>query len=173
MSVAPVIETKRLRLRAHTLEDFEATAGLWSDENVTRFIGGKPSTREDSWRRLQSFVGHWHLMGHGYWLIEERASGAYVGDGGFGSFKRDLGDFSFDVPEQGWALAPPMYGMGYATEAAAAQIAWGERHFGRSDFVCMIAPQNAPSLRVAEKLGYREYARVLSKGEDSVLLRRA
>jgi RimJ/RimL family protein N-acetyltransferase len=37
----------------------------------------------------------------------------------------------------------------------------------------MIAPQNAPSLRVAEKLGYREYARALSKGEDSILLRRA
>jgi RimJ/RimL family protein N-acetyltransferase len=173
MSVAPVIETKRLRLRAHTLEDFEATAGLWGDENVTRFIGGKPSTREDSWRRLQSFVGHWHLMGHGYWLIEERVSGAYVGDGGFGSFKRDLGDFSFDAPEQGWALSPSMHGKGYATEAATAQIAWGERHFGRSDFVCMIAPQNAPSLRVAEKLGYREYARALYKGEDGILLRRA
>lgn len=145
---------------------------MWGDENVTRFIGGKPSTREESWRRFISFPGHWHLLGHGYWLIEEKASGAYVGDGGFGSFKRDLGDMSFDAPEQGWALVPGMHGKGYATEAGAAMIAWAERHFGRSDFVCMISPGNTPSLRVAEKLGYREYNRTAYHGADSVLFRR-
>ena len=84
-------------------------------------------------------------MGYGYWLIEEKATGAYVGDGGFGDFKRDLGAYVFDAPEQGWALNPAMHGKGYATEAAAAMIRWAEPHFGRSDFVCMIAPENAPS----------------------------
>jgi RimJ/RimL family protein N-acetyltransferase len=50
---------------------------------------------------------------------------------------------------------------------------WGEQHFGRSDFVCLIAPENAPSLRLAEKLGYREYGRAPYRGEPSVQLRRA
>lgn len=172
MTLAPIIETERLRLRGHTLADFDASAAMWGDENVTRFIGGKPSTREESWRRFQSFLGHWHLMSHGYWLMEEKATGAYVGDGGFGSFKRDLGDIAFDAPEQGWALSPAMQGKGYATEAASAQIAWAEKHFGRTDFVCLIAPQNTPSLRVAEKLGYREFARAEYHGSTSVLFRR-
>jgi RimJ/RimL family protein N-acetyltransferase len=113
------------------------------------------------------------LLGHGYWLIEEKATGAYVGDGGFGSFKRALGDIPFDAPEQGWALSPAVQGKGYATEAASAQIAWAEKHFGRTDFVCMISPENTPSLRVAEKLGYREFTRTLYHGAPSILFRRA
>jgi RimJ/RimL family protein N-acetyltransferase len=170
--VVPVLETERLRLRGHTLADFEASAAMWADARVTRFIGGKPSTREDSWRRFMSFPGHWVLMNFGYWLIEEKQSGAYVGDGGFADFKRDVGDYPFNAPEQGWALHPAMHGKGYATEAADAMIRWAEQCFGRTDFVCMIAPENDPSLRVAEKLGYREFARTTYKGDPSVLLRR-
>lgn len=171
--MVPVLETERLRLRGHVLADFEPSAVMWADERVTRFIGGKPSPREDSWRRFMTFPGHWMLMGFGYWVIEEKASGAYVGDGGFGNFKRDLGGYVFEAPEQGWALMPSMQGKGYATEAAAAMLAWAEPHFGRTDFVCMIAPENTPSLRVAEKLGYREFARTDYKAAPSVLLRRA
>jgi RimJ/RimL family protein N-acetyltransferase len=171
--VVPVLETDRLRLRAHTAADFDASAAMWADERVTRFIGGKPSPREDSWRRFMGFPGHWALMGFGFWLIEEKTTGAYVGDGGFADFKRDLGAYVFDAPEQGWALNPAMQGKGYATEAASAMIGWAEKHFGRSDFVCMIAPENTPSLRVAEKLGYREFARADYKGAPSVLFRRA
>jgi RimJ/RimL family protein N-acetyltransferase len=171
--LVPVVETDRLRLRGHALSDFEASAAMWADENVTRYIGGRPSTREDSWRRFMAFPGHWHLLGYGFWLIEERDTGAYVGDGGFADFKRALGPHSFDAPEQGWALLPAMQGKGYATEAAQAMIAWAEQRFSRRDFVCMIAPENTPSLRVAEKLGYRECARADYKGEPAVLLRRA
>lgn len=168
----PVIETERLRLRGHALPDFEASAAMWADAGVTRFIGGKPSSREDSWRRFQTYVGHWALLGHGFWLIEEKASGRFIGEGGFGTFKREI-EPVFDAPEQGWALSPATHGKGYAREAMQAAIAWGEQHFGRSDFVCLIAPENAPSLRLAEKLGYREYARSAYRGEPSVLLRRS
>jgi RimJ/RimL family protein N-acetyltransferase len=171
MSMVPVLETERLRLRGHAMADFEASAAMWAEPVVTQFIGGKPSTREESWRRFMSFPGHWALLGFGYWLIEERATGAYVGDGGFGNFKREI-DPPFTGPEQGWALRPSMHGKGYATEAMQAVVAWGESHFGRRDFVCMIAPENAPSHRVAERLGYREYDRVSYKGEPSVLYRR-
>jgi RimJ/RimL family protein N-acetyltransferase len=119
-----------------------------------------------------SFHGHLALTGFGYWLIEEKQSGERVGDGGFGAFKRDLGDTPFDAPEQGWALEPSKQGRGYATEACRDMIAWGEQHFGRNDFVCLIAPENTPSLRVAEKLGYREFARTTYKDEPALLFRR-
>ena len=48
-------------------------AAMWADERVTRFIGGKPSTREDSWRRFMSFPGHWALLG--YRLLADRGEG--------------------------------------------------------------------------------------------------
>ena len=36
----------------------------------------------------------------------------------------------------------------------------------------MIAPDNAPSLRVARKCGYAEYARTTYKGEPTMLFER-
>lgn len=48
----PKIETQRLILRAHRLEDFDDYVSLWSDEAVVRFISGIPSTREQTWARL-------------------------------------------------------------------------------------------------------------------------
>ena len=169
--MVPVIETERLRLRGHTLGDFEALAAMWADPAVVRFISGKPATREESWARLLRYPGHWALMGYGFWAIEEKASGAFVGEGGLADFKRDI-EPAFDAPEQGWALSPAMHGKGYAHEAASAMLAWGEAHFRRRDFVCMISPDNAASLRLADKLGYREFARTTYKGDASVLLRR-
>lgn len=168
----PILETERLRLRGHGLDDFEASAAMWAHPDVVRYISGTPATREDSWSRLLRYVGHWRLLGHGFWLIEEKASGRFVGEGGFGTFKRQI-EPAFDAPEQGWALTPQAHGQGYAGEAMRAAIGWGEAHFGRSDFVCMISPGNAPSLSLAAKLGYEEYARADYKGAPTMLLRRA
>ena len=144
---------------------------MWADEAVTRYIGGKPSTREEAWARLLRYPGHWALLGYGYWLIEEKTSGRFVGEGGFGNFKREI-EPPLDAPEQGWALAPWAHGKGYASEAVGAMLAWGEAHFGRTDFVCMISPENAPSLRLAAKAKYHEAGRIFYKGEPSILMRR-
>lgn len=36
----PVIETDRLILRAHRLDDFPALEAMWADPRIARFIGG-------------------------------------------------------------------------------------------------------------------------------------
>lgn len=169
--MVPVLETERLRLRGHAMSDFEAAAAMWAEPDVVRHISGKPSTREESWARMLRYPGHWSLLGYGFWVIEEKASGRFAGEGGFANFMRAI-DPPFDAPEQGWALASWAHGKGYAYEAMRAAIDWGEAHFRRTDFVCMIAPDNAPSLKLAERLGYREYVRTEYKGEPTVLLRR-
>ena len=82
LSSAPTVETTRLKLRAHTLADFPDSFAMWADPDVARFIGGKPSTKEESWQRFQRYPGHWALMGFGYWLIEEKATGRFAGEMG-------------------------------------------------------------------------------------------
>src|SRR5690606_7603589 len=104
MSLVPVLETERLRLRGHAMPDFESVAAMWGDPEVVRFISGKPSTREESWARMLRYPGHWSLLGYGFWLIEEKESGRFVGEGGFADFMRAI-EPPFDAPEQGWALA--------------------------------------------------------------------
>ena len=169
--MVPEIHTERLRLRAHTAADLDAVATMWGDPAVTRFIGGTPLTREESWARMLRYAGHWVLLGHGPWLMEEKATGRYAGDIGFWTLKREI-DPPFDAPEQGWVLAQWAHGRGYATEAGLAILDWARTHFGPVPFVCMISPDNTGSIRVAEKLGYREFARTSYRGAPSVLFRR-
>ena len=64
----PVIETARLKLRGHRLDDFTPCAAMWADPVVTRHIGGRPLSEEESWTRLLRYVGHWALLGFGYWV---------------------------------------------------------------------------------------------------------
>jgi RimJ/RimL family protein N-acetyltransferase len=169
--MAPVLETERLILRGHTRADFDTLRAMWADPAVVRFIGGKPSTREESWGRLLRYPGMWALIGYSFWVIEEKASGKMIGEGGFADFQREIAP-PIDAPEQGWALLPSAQGKGYAFEALSAMITWGEAHFGRRDFACIIAPENAPSIRLAERLGYHETVRGSYKDAPTVFFRR-
>jgi RimJ/RimL family protein N-acetyltransferase len=168
----PVVETARLRLRGHRPEDLDACAAMWADPAVTRHIGGRPFSGEEVWGKILRYAGHWALLGFGYWAIEDKASGRFVGEAGFADFKRDIVP-SFDgAPEIGWALAPWAHGQGLATETVAAALAWGDRRFGAGRTVCMIDPENRASLRIAEKTGYREFARTVYKGAPTILFHR-
>jgi RimJ/RimL family protein N-acetyltransferase len=155
----PSIETDRLILRAHRAEDFPLCAKMWADPAVTRFTIGTPSPAPQTWRRLLAYLGHWSLLGYGYWAVEEKASSQYVGELGFADYKRDIQPSIHGIPELGWALSPHVHGRGYATEALRAAVQWGDANLASARTVCLILPENAASLRVAAKLGYREYAR--------------
>jgi len=86
--------------------------------------------------------------------------------------KRDTNPSFRDVPEIGWGLLPAVHGKGYATEAVKAILGWAEDHFGKVRMVCIIDPDNTPSLRVAERCGFLEYARTTYKGEAIIILER-
>lgn len=167
---APTLETVRLRLRSHLLSDFQHCAALWADPLVTRYIGGAPQSREDSWSRLLRYVGHWHLLGFGYWVAEERVSGTFVGELGFADYRRDLDPTLDGIPEAGWVFAPSVQGKGYATEAVQAILSWGEMYLSSSQTACLIHPDNAPSLRVAQKCGYIEKGRTSYKNRATIVL---
>ena len=168
----PVLETERLRLRGQTLADFEASAALWADPIVTRFISGRPSTREEAWGRFQRHAGHWALKGYGMWVVEDGANGDYLGEIGLADFRRDIDPPLADAPEFGWVLSPTARGKGVASEALAAAIQWAEGHFGPTLMVCIIAPENTASLRVAHKAGFRETRRAVYHESEIVVLER-
>ena len=165
----PILETQRLTLRGHRLEDFVHCAAMWADPQVTRYIGGKPLTEEESWTRLLRYVGHWALLGFGYWVAEENATGSFVGEIGFADYKRDLEPSLKGVPEIGWVLTSQAHGRGYATEAVRAVVAWGDAHLFSARTACIIAPENVASIRVAVKCGYREFKATSYKGRPTLM----
>ncbi|MFZ1017693.1 MAG: GNAT family N-acetyltransferase, partial [Candidatus Cybelea sp.] len=79
-----------MRLRGHRKDDLAACVAMWADPIVTKYISGRPSTVQQTWSRLLTYVGHWNLMGFGYWAIEEKSSGDFVGEAGLADFKRDI-----------------------------------------------------------------------------------
>jgi len=170
MSEIPVLETPRLILRGHRLEDFSSAAALWADPVVTRFIG-RPSTTEESWARMMRYAGHWTLQGYGFWAFVDKESGRYIGEGGVADFKRDMiwpdsvaeGEGAREV---GWALSPEFHGKGIATEAMQAAVAWADRRFPAMRTICIIDPINTPSMAVAARCGYGEIGTAHYKEKD-------
>src|SRR5690606_12863438 len=89
-AAVPVLETPRLRLRAHRAGDHAASNALGSAPGVIEHIGGRVFTAEENWRRLLQYRGLWDLLGYGYWAVEDKAGGDYVGDVGFADFAREV-----------------------------------------------------------------------------------
>jgi RimJ/RimL family protein N-acetyltransferase len=145
---------------------------MLGDPEVMRFIGGKPHAREEAWRRLLVGPGLWALLGYGYWTIERRSDGAYLGQVGFADFKRDMTPSMEGTPEMGWLLSPAAQGQGIATEAVLAAIAWGDEVLPGREFVAIVDACNAPSIRVAAKAGFSIREDAVYKGEPILLFRR-
>ena len=173
MHPVPALTTARLVLRGHTPADLAASAAMWADPTVVRHIGGKPSSLEEAWSRLLRYGGLWSLLGYGYWLVEERGSGAFVGEVGFADFRRELEPGFAGASEAGWVLTAAARGRGFAGEAMAEALRWAEAHLPSRRTVCMIAPENTASLRLARACGYAEYARATYRGSPTLLLERA
>ena len=168
----PVIETERLKMRGHRLGDFADSAAMWREPVVFRHIGGASAPESELWTKFLRNAGHWALLGFGYWLAQEKATGRFVGEVGFADFKREIEPSLKGMPEIGWVLASAMHGKGYGTEAVRAALAWGDANFGSSKTACIVDPENGASLRLAAKFGYRELQRTTYKGQPTIMFTR-
>lgn len=135
------------------------------------YMGGKPLTGEECWARFLRYAGHWAVLGFGYWVVEEKQTADFVGEVGFGDFKRDLQPSLNGVPELGWVLTPAQHGKGYATEAAKAVLRWGQEHFRSSEFSCIIHPEHRASINVARKCGFTPVGFGDYKGRPTMILK--
>ncbi|MBI5232346.1 MAG: GNAT family N-acetyltransferase [Coriobacteriales bacterium] len=143
-----VITTKRLALRAWTLEDADALVALVSDPDVSRFIHrGTPISLHQAIDFITRQMRTQKERGWCRWALEPHTMpGMLIGWCGPGC------TFAPQV-ELGWTLRRDQWGRGLATEAAVAALAY---LFGVAGFPTMISaidPSNAASVRVAEKLG--------------------
>lgn len=167
-----VIETERLILRPHAISDFDAYCALWSDPEVVRFIGGTPFTREACWQRFLRHPGIWHYLGFGYLAITERENGTFIGEAGFHDMRRDITPSLEGTLEAGWVLTPSAQGRGYAREAMQAMVEWADQTFAERRMTCIIEAANIPSVRIATRLGFTQFAEAPYHGTPLVLFER-
>jgi RimJ/RimL family protein N-acetyltransferase len=169
---APRIETERLILRGFRADDLGPLAAIWRNEDVVRYIGGQPLTREDTWRRSLAACGQWPFTGFGYWIAELKADGSVVGQLGFADFKREIEPRMEGEPELGYVFAPAVHGHGIAFEACSAVLAWADSHLDAGSYPAIISPENAASIRLAERLGFTRQPDAIYRGEKTALFRR-
>ncbi|MCC7072507.1 MAG: GNAT family N-acetyltransferase [Deltaproteobacteria bacterium] len=143
----PRVRSARLLLREPRLADFEAAAHNDVDPAARQFMGGAVDRRE-SFRRFLLGAGGWVVQGMGWWTIEAEG-GEPVGT--VGVFRRE----SRPDLEMGWMIHQAHWGKGYAPEAGRAALEHAFRNYGVDRVIAFIAKGNAPSIRVAEKLGMR------------------
>nr|WP_321983002.1 GNAT family N-acetyltransferase [uncultured Lichenicoccus sp.] len=168
----PRIETPRLVLDAHRLEDFEPMAAMWADPDVVRHIGGKPSSRQESWYRLLRNRGLWPILGYGIWAVRDRQTGRFVGEVGCADFQRATEPSISGTPEAGWVIAAWAQRRGFASEAVAAALAWLDRSHRFRRTICLIDSENVASLRIAANNGFQPAGAVGLDGKQVPLFSR-
>jgi RimJ/RimL family protein N-acetyltransferase len=127
--------------------DLDAVASWTSDPEVMRFLGGVQD-RNQTWRSIAVYLGHWQLRGHGLWAVERRSDQRVIGRVGISNPE------GWPGAEVGWTFHRDVWGQGYATECGAAASAWGWANLPEiSRLLSIIAPENRGSRKVAERLG--------------------
>lgn len=143
-----LIETERLVIRPWQPDDRPAFTAVMSNAEVTQYIhGGKPYTEAevDQWfeRQARQIAEHGMCMG----ALVEKSTNLLAGISGV----QPLGTTT-DI-EIGWILAREAWGRNFATEAGAACMRYVLETLNRPRVVAIIDPANAPSKRVAARLG--------------------
>ncbi len=144
------IETERLVLRPIGPEDCEDHIQMMLDPAVAANLSptGGPQSRHDLWRQFASYLGHWQMRGFGWFSVQEKETGAWVGR--VGPWQPE----GWPGLECGWSIARPFWGQGYAPEAAIGAVKWAFDQFPELPrIISCIAPANANSQRVAAKIG--------------------
>lgn len=160
----PTLETERLRLRPWRESDLDPYLELTSDPEVMRHLGGgEVMDRELTWRNIALILGHWALRGYGFWAVEEKSSGAFVGRVGLWYPE------GWPAMEVGWALQRRHWGKGYAAEAGRASLghAWQAL---RADYVIsLIFSENRRSIGVAERIGEKHEGTIVKFGRECLI----
>jgi RimJ/RimL family protein N-acetyltransferase len=155
------LSTERLCLRKPTFQDAEGIHELFADPVVMHGLNREPVSNLDETRAIiERAVDGWITEGLGPFILETATDRRIVGQAGVMIFDRRgwtpatwASAGSHAQPELGWALIRGHWGLGYATEAAAAIRDWAHESRSIDLLVSLISPGNARSQRVAERLG--------------------
>lgn len=143
--IAPTLRSDRLTLRMPKLSDFEAWASFFaSDRSIHE---GGPKTRLAAWQHWASDVALWTLKGYGPFGVDDRRTGAYLGEVGIYHGE------SYPAPELGWFVVPGAEGKGVALEAARAVLDWVKTSFDWPHITNIIEPANTRSIALGLRLG--------------------
>jgi ribosomal-protein-alanine N-acetyltransferase len=146
-------ETKRLYFRQHELSDLEEFCRMEADPDFRRYVGGRPRPRAEAEQRFMNGLKH-VSDGLSMWATVYKPENKYIGRCGV---YPNFGAEGKPVPGEGalgFYLDKAYWGIGLATEAGAAFVAYGFEKHNLNRIITAIDTKNGASVRVIEKLGF-------------------
>ncbi|BCY16976.1 hypothetical protein hrd7_08250 [Leptolinea sp. HRD-7] len=143
-----ILETERLQLRYMKQEDIPFLVTLWTDPEVTRFLGGPrdvASLREELIKIADNPLEQTFVL----WPLEEKSSGELVGHCGVIDKEVD----NLTEYELTYVLAKKAWGKGYATEIGRALLNYAYQYRNVNRLIALVDPGNIAAEKVALKLG--------------------
>lgn len=171
-----VIETARLRLRPLEPGDLDIALDLFTDENVSRYVGGVVAADKIE-RNMPTWCQRCASGAIGVWCVIDKQSGEKLGTGALLPLPVDVDDTEWalvqgdDMPprdiEIGYILKPSAWGHGIATEVCTALVDFGFRHTALDTIVATFDDDNVRSRQVLMKSGLRYTGSFRAYGEDT------
>jgi len=160
-----MIETKRLLLRAMTVDDTDALLGIFGGPKVMDSFGEPPYTREQMTGWVNRNLSHQAEHGYGLFSVILKAEDRLIGDCGLEDIEVDrqhMAELGYDFRSNYWH-------QGFATEAAYAvrDFAFGE--LGLDRLVSLIRASNVASRRVSRRVGMSLDHKLVRYGHEYLL----
>lgn len=139
-------------MRPFTADDLPALAVLHAEESFWWYPLRRGMPEDETKDFLYRVIERYDTDGFGLEAVVDRASGVIIGWAGLAvpHFLPEI----LPAVEVGWRLAEAYRGQGLATEAGSAAVDWGFTEAGLERIVSIYEPENAPSGRVMERLGF-------------------
>ncbi|MEU8900221.1 GNAT family N-acetyltransferase [Nocardia sp. NPDC048505] len=162
------LRTERLLLRRLREPDRETVVGLQTDPEAER-LNPEPHTVASANALFDAWLRQWDEDGFGYLAAAGLDRPAEVLGFGGVRYLEWHGERVLNLAYRFW---PHAWGRGYATELAAAAVAWAEQRLPGVPIAADVSESNTPSLRVVRKLGFLLHATEEFGGQPSLHLRR-
>ena len=146
-----ILRTARCLIRETIPEDVESFYQIYSHPAITEYMEGLYPEVEEERQYVRDYIEKvYTFFGFGVWTVIERETGAVIGRAGF-SYRE-----GFDEPELGFIIGVPWQRRGYAEEVCRAILAYGWSALEFRQVQALVEPENIPSVRLCEKLGFRK-----------------
>lgn len=154
-----ILTTERCKLREITVDDVDELYEIYSDGNITRYMEGLFENREEEIEYTRQYIENMYgFYGFGMWIVERLSDGKILGRAGL-NIRDGYEDF-----ELGYVIRSDEQGKGYATEICLAIMDYAAHELDAVALNAFIHPENAPSVRLCERLGFHRMGRVDIEG---------
>lgn len=161
-----VLSTARLHLRPFAASDLNAVQEIYHDPVMTQYLyNGAPWDCARIRLEMTRFLKPHDRPDYAPLAVIERSTGKLIGDAGLMAWSiagKPEVELSYTIRQDRW-------GQGYATEAAGAVRDWAYGTLGLTRLVALIRPENAPSIRIALKLGFLRDKTIELRGQRQFL----